>query len=51
MTPLREAAQRALEALENSSPDNARPECDFLDKHQEAIAALRAAIARAEGQA
>ncbi len=48
MSTLREAAQQALEALENSSPDNARPECVFLDKHQEAIAALRAALAQEE---
>jgi hypothetical protein len=45
MTDLKKAAQQALEALENSSPDNARPECVFLDKHQEAITALRAALA------
>jgi hypothetical protein len=45
---LRAAAQQALEALENSSPDNARPECVFLDKHQEAITALRTALAQQE---
>ena len=48
MSALREAAQQALEALENSSPDNARPECVFLDKHQEAITALRSALSQPE---
>jgi hypothetical protein len=51
MTPItlpRAVVEQALEALENSSPDNARPECVFLDKHQEAITALKAALAQQE---